>query len=116
VTRFDRLGITNFLVNEGIASLEEIRAEDGTLENIFIKVDREKVLKDGRTVVGKLLVDLQVRKSTADGEGANEFYTKLTDPLPGWVEEYRDLVLKKKQASLDDCKMHMSHSDILARS
>jgi dipeptidyl-peptidase-3 len=53
-------------------------------------------LSHGRTAVGKLLVELQVRKSTADADGAREFYTKLTNPKPEWVGEVRDLVLKKK--------------------
>ncbi|KZT32649.1 aflatoxin-detoxifizyme [Sistotremastrum suecicum HHB10207 ss-3] len=92
-----RLGITQFLIKSGIASLEEIRSADGTLENVFVSVDREKVLSQGKDAAGKLLVELQVRKSTADGPGAQEFYTTLTNPLPGWVPEIRDIVLKKKQ-------------------
>ena len=54
-------------------------------------------MKEGRTAAGKLLIDLQVRKSTADGAGARKFYTELTTPFPGWDGEIRDLVLKKKQ-------------------
>ncbi|KAG8907167.1 hypothetical protein FRB99_005139 [Tulasnella sp. 403] len=96
-----RLGITNFLIKEGIASLEEIRSKDGVLENAYIRVDRQKVLKQGRETVSKLLVDLQIRKSTADGEGAKSYYTALTNPPPGWDGELRDLVLKKKQARID---------------
>lgn len=42
------------------------------------------------------MIELQVRKSTADGEGARRFYGELTDPLSGWSGELRDLVLKKK--------------------
>jgi len=91
-----RLGITRFLIKEGIAYLEEVRGPDGKLENLYVRVDRMKVLTNGRDVVGKLLVELQVRKSTADGPGANEYYTKLTTPLLGWDGEIRDLVLKKK--------------------
>ncbi|KAG9226318.1 hypothetical protein CCMSSC00406_0003197 [Pleurotus cornucopiae] len=91
-----RLGITQFLINHGIARLEEVRSADGKLENIYVRVDREAVLTRGREVVGKLLVELQVRKSTADGAGARKFYTELTDPLPGWDGEIRDIVLKKK--------------------
>lgn len=53
-------------------------------------------------MVGKLLVELQVRKSTADGAGARKFYTELTDPLPGWDGEIRDIVLKKKLVSIID--------------
>ena len=61
-----------------------------------MRVDREKVLKEGRDAVGRLLVNIQVRKSTADGAGAREYYTELTTPLPGWEGELRDLVLRKK--------------------
>lgn len=63
------------------------------------QVDREAVLSKGREVAGKLLIELQVRKSTADGAGAREFYTNLTKPISGWDGEIRDLVLKKKLVS-----------------
>jgi dipeptidyl-peptidase-3 len=33
-----RLGITQWLIKEGIARVEEIRAGDGTLENLYIRV------------------------------------------------------------------------------
>ena len=33
-----RLGITQWLIKEGIARVEEIRASDGTLENLYIRV------------------------------------------------------------------------------
>ncbi|PCH38202.1 aflatoxin-detoxifizyme [Wolfiporia cocos MD-104 SS10] len=91
-----RLGITQFLIQSGIARLEEVRGADGSLENLYIRVDKEKVLTKGREVAGQLLVELQVRKSTADGAGARAYYTELTTPLPGWEGEIRDLVLKKK--------------------
>ncbi|KAG8749076.1 hypothetical protein FRC12_013581 [Ceratobasidium sp. 428] len=92
-----RLGITNFFIQEGLAELVEFRDDSGKLENVHIKLDRAKVLKDGHTAIGRLLVDLQVRKSTADGEGARDFYEKLTTPRPGWAGEIRDVVLAKKQ-------------------
>ncbi|KAH9966659.1 aflatoxin-detoxifizyme [Russula dissimulans] len=91
-----RLGITQHLIKGGIAWLEEVRGAGGDLEDLYIRVDREKVLSHGKEVVGKLLVDLQVRKSTADGAGARQFYTQLTTPLPGWDKDIRDIVLKKK--------------------
>jgi dipeptidyl-peptidase III len=34
------MGITNFLIKEGIARFEEIRGEDGKLENVYVKVSR----------------------------------------------------------------------------
>lgn len=124
-----RLGITQFLINHGIARLEEVRSADGTLENIYVRVrktssepsnselsafhqvDREAVLTRGRDVAGKLLVELQVRKSTADGAGARKFYTELTDPLPGWDGEIRDIVLKKKLVSnLTRCNLSLTRT------
>lgn len=109
---FGSLGITQHLIKGGIAWLEEIRGAGGDLENLYIRVcgshwggrnclspyqvDRERVLSHGKEVVGKLLVDLQVRRSTADGAGARQFYTQLTTPFPGWDKDIRDVVLRKK--------------------
>lgn len=58
------------------------------------------MLTKGKEVAGQLLIELQVRKSTADGVGAKEFYTNLTKPIQGWDGEIRDLVLKKKLVSI----------------
>jgi dipeptidyl-peptidase III len=69
------------------------------------------VLKEGRAAVGKLLIDLQVRKSTADGAGAREFYTTLTTPLPGWDGEIRNVVLAKKQVRPLLCMTDKAHVD-----
>ncbi|KAG0707773.1 peptidase family M49-domain-containing protein [Suillus ampliporus] len=91
-----RLGITQHMIKEGLVTFEEVRGADNSLENLYIRLDREKCLALGQAVAGKLLIDLQVRKSTADGAGARDFYTKLTTPLPGWEGEIRDVVLKKK--------------------
>jgi dipeptidyl-peptidase III len=63
----------------------------------YMQVDREKVLSHGQSVSGKLLVELQVRKSTADGAGAKKFYNDLTTPLPGWDAHIRELVMSKRQ-------------------
>lgn len=101
------MGITQHLVKSGIAWLEEIRGTDKDLENVYVRVDRAKVLSEGRSVAGKLLVDLQVRKSVADGAGARSFYQELTTPLPGWAGEIRDLVLKKKQVSSGQCPVYL---------
>ncbi|KAF8317582.1 aflatoxin-detoxifizyme [Clavulina sp. PMI_390] len=91
-----RMGINNFFIKEGLAHLEEIR-ENGKLVDAYIHVDRQKVLTIGQQTMSKLLLELQVRKSTADGEGARQYYTELTNPLPGWEGELRDLVISKKQ-------------------
>ncbi len=67
------------------------------------QVHRQKVLSQGKDVMGKLLVDLQVRKSTADGEGAKKFYTELTTPLQGWDGDIRDIVIARKQVCSFTC-------------
>ncbi|KAF7304876.1 Dipeptidyl peptidase 3 [Mycena kentingensis (nom. inval.)] len=91
-----RLGIMQHLFRSGLVKLEEVRT-DGVLENLYVRVDKERVLKEGRDVMGKLLIELQVRKSTADGAGAREYYTNLTTPMAEFSStEVRDLVLKKK--------------------
>lgn len=60
------------------------------------QVDRSLVLSKGKAAVAKLLIELQVRKSTADAKGSREFYNNLTRPIPGWEGEIRDIVLRKK--------------------
>ncbi|CED83297.1 Dipeptidyl peptidase III [Phaffia rhodozyma] len=91
-----RIGITNVLIQDGIVSLIETRNEDGKLTDATIKLNREKVLKEGSNSMGRLLVELQVRKCTADGKGARSFYEQLTTPIENWDGELRDLVISKK--------------------
>ncbi|KAF9236417.1 peptidase family M49-domain-containing protein [Melanogaster broomeanus] len=91
-----RLGITKFMVNEGLVKLKKIYSADGILENLYIELDRKEVLQNGSKVMGKLLRQLQIRKSVADGAGARAFYTELTTPPADWVQEVKDVVLKKK--------------------
>ncbi|KAJ7685164.1 aflatoxin-detoxifizyme [Mycena polygramma] len=91
-----RLGIMQHLLRSGLVSLEEVRDKNGVLENLFARVDRSRVLSEGRAVMGELLVELQVRKSTADGAGARQYYTDLTTPKDMFTPELRNLVLKKK--------------------
>ncbi|KAJ7709910.1 aflatoxin-detoxifizyme [Mycena rosella] len=93
-----RLGIMQHLLQSGIVSLEEVRDKDGSLENLFVHVDRARALSDGEAVMGKLLIELQVRKSTAAGDDARAYYTTLTTPLDVFTPELRNLVLKKKLA------------------
>lgn len=76
---------------------------------ILSQVDRAKVLAEGKDVVGKLLVELQVLKGTADGPGAKEFYNKLTKPIAGWEGEIRDVVLQKKLVRISNFVRADSH-------
>ncbi|KAF8212242.1 aflatoxin-detoxifizyme [Mycena galopus ATCC 62051] len=94
-----RLGIMQHLFRSGLVSLEEVRDKNDVLENLFVRVDRSRVLSEGKAVMGKLLVELQVRKSTADGTGARQYYTDLTNPMEVFSRpEVRNLVLAKKLA------------------
>ncbi|GAA5915580.1 hypothetical protein JCM6882_006378 [Rhodosporidiobolus microsporus] len=91
-----RHGITLWLIDHGLASVEFIRNEQGQLVDAYARVDRKAVLERGKDVMGKLLMEIQVRKSTGDGPGATAFYKKLTAPPEDWVSELRPLVLAKK--------------------
>jgi len=95
-----RLGITKWMIDHGLAQLEEVRApETGTLEDAYIRVNKQMVLEKGKEIIGKLLVEMQIRKSIADGKGAEKFYNELTTPPSQvWEGELRDLVIRKKQA------------------
>ncbi|KAK7014867.1 putative dipeptidyl peptidase [Favolaschia claudopus] len=92
-----RLGIMQHMFRSGLVTLDEVRDKDGALENLFVRVDRSRVLSEGRAVMGKLLIELQVRKSTADGAGARQYYMELTNPTGSFTtSEVRNLVLPRK--------------------
>ncbi|PFH54364.1 hypothetical protein AMATHDRAFT_135808 [Amanita thiersii Skay4041] len=108
-----RLGITQHLIRSGIAKLEEVRDANGNLENLYVRVDRNLVLTKGREVAGELLVQLQVRKSTADGAGAREFYNRLTKPIDGWEGEIRDLLALTDDLVLQPRKIFVQPNTVL---
>ena len=87
-----RLGITNWLISHGIASVEEVRSPSGELINAYARVDKALVLSQGKEVMGKLLLEIQVRKSIGDGKGATgqlppssylSFFMKTQDESDG---------------------------------
>ncbi|TNY19974.1 peptidase family M49-domain-containing protein [Rhodotorula diobovata] len=91
-----RHGILRWLVQHGIASVDFVRDAGGKLVDAYAKIDREACLARGKEVMGRLLLEIQVRKSTGDGPGATQFYRALTKPDQAWVDELRPLVLAKK--------------------
>lgn len=91
-----RLGITNWMFDSGLATLEKVTDKDGNLVDAYARLDRAKVLKEGKAVMGKLLINIQTYKSLGDAKGATAFYNKLTTPPDDWVSELRPLVLSKK--------------------
>ncbi|GAA5943456.1 dipeptidyl-peptidase III [Sporobolomyces koalae] len=93
-----RLGITNWLIEHKLASIEFVRSDNGELVDAFARVDRSTILSQSKEVMGNLLLEIQTRKSTGDRRGAEEFFNKLTKPSQEWIDELRPLVLKKKLA------------------
>lgn len=49
----------------------------------YARVDRKACLEKGQDVMGKLLLEIQVRKSTGDGPGATGPLTNCQRPLDG---------------------------------
>ncbi|KAI9626535.1 hypothetical protein KEM48_010363 [Puccinia striiformis f. sp. tritici PST-130] len=101
------LGITKWMIDHGLAKIE-VRSADGnhTLEDVYILV----VLSKGKEIMGKLSIEIQTRKSIADGKGAEKFYNELTTPPDKfWETELRDLVIKKKQP----CKIFVQPDTII---
>ncbi|GAA6015297.1 hypothetical protein JCM10207_008940 [Rhodosporidiobolus poonsookiae] len=91
-----RMGLALRMIENGLATVEFKRDADGKLVDAYARVDRQAVLERGSDVIGKLLVEIQVLKSTGDGPGATAFYKKLTSPPANWVSELRPLVIAKK--------------------
>lgn len=91
-----RMGITLWLIEHGLVTLSETYSSSGELTNAHVVVDRQKVLESGKAIMGKLLIELQVRRSTGDGAGATIFYSALTKPNEHWSNVLRPLVLSKK--------------------
>jgi dipeptidyl-peptidase-3 len=46
------LGITNWLIEHQLVSVEEVKDADGKIVNAYVRVDRERVLKEGKAVMG----------------------------------------------------------------
>jgi dipeptidyl-peptidase-3 len=81
------------LIENKIASIEFVRDKDNKLVDAYARVDREACLARSKEVMGKLLLEIQIRKSTGDRKSAEIFYDQLTRPSKEWVEELRPLVL-----------------------
>ncbi|SGZ32256.1 BQ5605_C040g11835 [Microbotryum silenes-dioicae] len=91
-----RHGITNWLIEHGIVSLETKLDAQGKLVDAYARVNRQACLEKGKKVMGDLLLHLQILKSTGDGPGATAFFKKLTTPSKEWIDELRPLVLSSK--------------------
>lgn len=57
-------------MQHGLVTLQEVHSPTGELIDAYARVDKKLVLEKGKEVMGKLLLEIQVRKSTGDAAGA----------------------------------------------
>ena len=69
---------------------------DQDLSDLVVRVDRDKILSDGRPAVEKFLQKLHVYKMSADVNAAKELYNRYTDVSKEWAEKVRPVVMSKK--------------------
>jgi dipeptidyl-peptidase-3 len=93
-----RIGITLWLIRDGVVHLHVDRdTASHAITDAYVTVDRA-ALADGRATasMGRLLVELQVRRSIGDAEGATDFIRTLTTPPEEWKGDLRDYVLANR--------------------
>ena len=69
-------------------------AED--LSDLVVRVDRDKILSDGRPAVGRFLQKLHIYKMSANIDAARAMYDKYTEVSEKWAEKVRPVVMSKK--------------------
>lgn len=90
-----RFAIMKVLLEAGVFTIEE--TEPGKMLRIAMK--REKIYCEGRVAIANFLKKLQVYKSMADYQSANELYTRYTT-VDDQFAKWRDIVLLNKQPRL----------------
>lgn len=72
---------------------------DKTNQNLTVRVDRSRVIQDGKSSLGRMLLKLHIYRCTADVTSCRTFYEDLTsvdDEALAW----REVVLAKKDPPL----------------
>ena len=64
--------------------------------DFILRIDRSKIISEGRRAIGDFLKKLQIYKSTADYEHGEAFFNQYTN-VDNTFLEYRDIVLNKKK-------------------
>lgn len=90
-----RFAIMKVLLEAGVFNIDE--TDPGKM--LKITLDREKIQTVGREAISNFLLKLQVYKSTADYEAANELYEHYST-VDGIFEKWRNIVLLNKQPRL----------------
>ena len=93
---------------EGFCVVDVVEDGNGGLEDLTVRIDRQKICGVGRKAVEDYLQRLHVFKATADPVGGRGLYEDMTrvvgvgrdgqDEGGGgfWAKQVRDLVLKRK--------------------
>lgn len=87
------------LHGDGFCRLEYKEGEqaDGSVSDIKIHIDRERIHSHGKPAVDLLLKQLQVFKATADLERGRALYEKYSGVDEFWATKIRPEVLRRKQ-------------------
>ncbi|KAK3335550.1 putative dipeptidylpeptidase III [Cercophora scortea] len=76
----------------------KLEYKNDDLSDLTIKLDRSKILTNGRKAVGDMLQKIHIYKSTADVEAGSKFFSHMSAVgLDYWGTTVRDVVLKNKQ-------------------
>ncbi|KAI0025476.1 dipeptidyl peptidase III [Xylariomycetidae sp. FL0641] len=76
----------------GVMSIEH----DPSANTIFVKVDRSKILSDGKPSLGRMLCKIHIWHSTADIEACRPFYEALST-VDGDYELWRQVVISNPE-------------------
>ena len=68
-------------------------------KRVYVSVNRNKALDEGRRVIGRLLNELTVVLSTGDVKGAEKLMKELKTPPPEWAKDIHPFVQNHKQVS-----------------
>jgi dipeptidyl-peptidase-3 len=79
---------------EGFVEIKECLGEDGQ-PDLLISLDKSKIKTVGKQAIGQFLCKLQIYKSTANAEAAEELYTKYSSVSHQFLK-IRDVVLARK--------------------
>lgn len=86
---------------DGVAKLEFTDKNDGRITDLCVRIDRSKILNQGRKSMDGYLQELHISKAIADVDGARKLFVGLTD-LVQWagseerLKMFREEVLRKK--------------------
>jgi len=71
-------------------------------DNVYVTVDRTKILSNGMKAIGNFLRKLQIYKSTADVQNGSAMFLEYCT-VPQNFQEMREIVLAKKKAKKNLC-------------